>query len=133
MSDEIKIVIRPVLPEDRNFILSSWLKGNYFGNFYFGQMPQAVYFEEYAKLILKILADETTDVSVACDEHNPSWIVGFSVSNRENIHWIHVKKEFRNRGIATLLLSGKNITTSKSTTKVGRIISEHKGLIFNPL
>jgi ribosomal protein S18 acetylase RimI-like enzyme len=133
MEDEIKIVIRDAQTSDRNFILSSWLKGNYFGNFYFGQIPQHVYFEEYSKWILKALADENTKVSVACDENIPGWIVGFAVSNKENLYWVHVKKEFRNRGIATLLLAGKGITTVKATTKVGRMITEHKGLIFNPL
>lgn len=137
MSDEIKIVVRDVRPEDHNFIFSAWLKGQYFGSSYFRQIPSDLYFEEYAKTIATLLSPihpkGPVTIRIACDENQPEWISGFSVSRGEDLYWVYVKEDFRNQGIATLLIEGQNITTAKSTTKAGRAFMEKKGLIFNPL
>jgi GNAT superfamily N-acetyltransferase len=132
VSEFTKIVIRDAVAEDKNFILSTWLKGNYYGSLYFRQVPEAIYYKEYADHILRILFTPGVQISVACDETNPSWIVGFCAWKDDVLYWIFVKRDFRERGIATLLVEGKQIKTVKAVTKVGRAIAERKGLIFNP-
>lgn len=127
-----KIIVRPATGDDKNFILSTWLKGNYYGNSYFSQIPQDLYFKEYAKHILEILSAPEVRADVACDELTPGWIVGFCVYKRQTLYWVHVKKDYRAKGIATLLLKGKQIEVTKGTSRVGRAITEAKRFIFNP-
>lgn len=133
MSDQIKVVIRPFVDSDRNFVIATWLKGNYFGNSFFRQMPQNLYFEKYADHIQAVMSSQESHISIACDQDNETWIVGFAVFEKDNLHWCHVKEDYRKKGIATLLLKGRRVTEVKSTTKIGRAITEIKGLIFNPL
>ena len=132
MADAINIVVRPALKTHENFILSTWLKGNYYGT-HFRSMPQNLYYKEYIGHLWKIILMPGIKINVACDEQNPSWVVGFSVFKDEILYWIHVKKDYRNKGLATHLLKDAKITTVKALTKVGRAIAESKGLIFNPL
>lgn len=137
-NDEIKIVIREVRAEDHHFILATWLKGNYFGNPYFRLMPQELYFEEYARYLTECVLsplhpEGRAEIQIACDERNPSWVVGFSVSRSNTLYWIYVKRDYRRRGIARLLISQKPISTVKAMTKVGRVIADKHRLIFNPL
>lgn len=133
MNEEVYIVIRPAEIGDKNFILSTWLQGNYYGNSYFRQMPQDLYFKEYGARVTSILCSPETTVAIACDEAHPEWIVGFSICQKNDLFWIYVKRDFRQKGIATLLLKDKQIAAVKATTQIGRMISERKGLIFNPL
>lgn len=130
--DEIKVVLRQPNPDDKNFIMATWLKGQYYGSPYFQQVPEDVYFREYAHKISDILFTKGVRLNVACDQADPSWIVGFSVFKDQSIYWVHVKKDFRGKGIGTLLLEGGPFTAIKALTKVGREIARKKGLIFNP-
>jgi len=128
----INIVIRDPMPADKNLIMSTWLKGNYYGNSYFWYIPQDLYFQEYAKVISNILFDPKVKVIVACDEQNPSWLVGYAVIKNEALYWIYVKRDYREKGIAKLLLNNVEIKVVKSVTKIGKPIAEKKKLIFNP-
>lgn len=130
--DEIRIGLRGPNPGDRSFIMATWLKGQYFGNPYFRQIPQDLYFREYAEVIKKILFMKTIVCNVACDEANPDWIVGFSILSEDSIYWMHVKAPFRRRGVAKLLVAGHKITTVKALTKVGQTIAQNHDLTFNP-
>lgn len=133
MDETSKVVIRPTNVFDRNFVLSTWLKGQYYGSSYFRDIPQDLYFEKYANHIHQILWDPEVKVTVACDERFPIWIVGFAVFKGDSLYWIHVKRDYRNQGIASLLLTGQSITIVRALTKTGRLIAHSKGLIFNPL
>lgn len=132
MDNPAQIVIRKPCPNDKDFILSAWLKGNYYGNSYFRQIPPDIYYREYADEIMRILNQPGVEIDIACDESYTQWIVGFSVTQNENLYWIHVKRDFRCRGVGKLLLANRIISTVKSTTKVGHAIAQNKGLIFNP-
>ncbi len=130
--DEIKIIIRQPLPEDKNFILSTWLKGQYYGCAYFKQIPSNIYYLKYADKIIEKLSQPQMRMTVACDASNPHWVVGFAVFD-DHLHWVHVKKDFRGMGIARLMLQGKEFKVVKSTTKKGHEITVSKNLIFDPL
>lgn len=132
MSELTQIIIRPAELSDKNLILSTWLKGNYFGNAYFLQVPSEVYYKEYAKHIIRVLGQSNVIIQVACDKKDRSWIVGFAVVEAHALHWVYVKKDYRCNGVATLLLRGQEIKSTKSTTKVGKAITEYKRLTFNP-
>ena len=133
MDDTLNIITRNATLEDKNFIFSTWLKGNYFGNFYFGEMPQDLYFSEYAAHITKVLQNPHTRITIACSDDQPNWLVGFSVYQGHVLHWVYVKKDYRRKGVATLMLKDKNIHVVTNLTGIGCTLKNLKGLVFNPM
>lgn len=132
-SDNLKVVIRPGEPNDKSFIMSSWLKGNYYGNSYFGLMPPGLYYKHYADYITEILIHPESRIDVACDEKSPSWVVGFIVYSGPTLYWAYTKVDYRGKGIARLLTKNKSFSVVTSTTKCGQAIIKKMGLIFNPM
>lgn len=130
--DKVTIIIRPALISDKNFVFATWLNGQRFGNFYFNEIPQDVYFREYAKVINHILSLPGMEVNIACDERDKNWIVGFAVFRGAELYWIHVKSDYRCKGIGRLLLENREIKIIKAFTRIGRAIAAKHGLIFNP-
>lgn len=131
--DETKIVVRPACLSDKNFILSTWLKGQLFGSPYFSLVPHDIYYKAYTDEIARILAIPGVKVNVACGEEAPDWIVGFCVFKGDALYWVHVKTDYRNKGIAKLMLrDAETIKTVKALTKIGRAIADKKRLAFNP-
>lgn len=131
MLDEIKVVIRPPQESDKGFIMQRWLMGQYYGCSYFEHIQADLYYKYYTRVIKDILSNPEVKATVACDEQNPEWILGFAIFD-DSIYWVHVKRDFRQRGIAKLLLKDHDFKVVKSTTRIGHAITKHKGLIFNP-
>ena len=130
--DKVEIVTRSSVAEDINFVMRTWLMGNYYGNPFFRQMFPDTYYKNYGEFVKSILSSPETVINIACDKHNPSWIVGFIVINNNIIHWYFTKKDYRGKGILNLLLSNKDINTVTHTTNCGKAINEKKGWVFNP-
>jgi GNAT superfamily N-acetyltransferase len=130
--DNAEVIIRPFMESDRNFILATWLRGQRYGNLYFSEIPQDLYFREYAAVIARTMALPGLEIIVACDTVDPRWIWGFAAVKDDTLYWVHVKTDYREKGIAKLLLAGRSIKTAKAFTRIGRSIAAKHGLIFNP-
>jgi hypothetical protein len=59
---------------------------------------------------------------VACLKDDPNFIAGCSVIIKNNIEWVYVKIDYRERGIAKILTKGFE-TVSEPTTKIGKAIT----------
>jgi hypothetical protein len=126
------VAVRDWVPGDRNFILSTWLKGLRYGNEWFEAIDSKVYFDFYHKVIETILAHPLTTVKVACLADDSDVILGYSVSTGPCLNWAFVKKEWRSIGIGRDLVS-KEITTVTHLTSLGKsILRKHPELKFNP-
>lgn len=132
MPDEIKVITRATIPDDKNFILATWLKGNRWGNPFFEDQDKDLYFHDYANHIIKTLLAVGTQVNIACDEAKPGWIVGYAVFKNDTLYWVHIRDGYRRKGIASLLLRSAPITTVKGMTRLGWRIVQQKKLIFDP-
>jgi len=130
--EEIKITIRKPTPADKNFILATWLKGQRWGSQHYSWVPQDLYFDKYGPKIIEILKTPGVDIRIACDQEIPTWIAGYSIFKDHELYWIHVRKDYRGKGIAKLLLSGQPITTAKAMTWTGAAIAEKHGIAFDP-
>lgn len=134
MAPETKesVVIRPANERDVPFIFSCWLRGLRYGNELFELIDAEVYYEVYHQVIQNIITSPGTNVSVACLKEDPEVILGFSVSSGSTLHWTHVKKPWRNIGIAKALAPA-HLTTVSHLTKVGvGILKNHPTVRFNP-
>ena len=126
------IAFRSGTLEDASFIFSTWLKGLRFGNDWCSLIDSKVYFSVYHKVIENILSKPNVSVKVACLKEDPGVILGYSVYSGTRLDWCHVKKSWRNIGLARDLVP-TNIATVSHLTSVGRsILKKHQSVSFNP-
>jgi len=126
------VTTRDYKPEDRNFILSTFLKGLRYGNDWFETIPSDIYFGFYHNVVEALLNLPDTKVKVACLLDDPEVILGYSVYSKEKLHWVFCKRAWRSIGIAKSLVP-EEITTVTHLTAVGKsILKKHPNLHFNP-
>src|SRR5271166_5811041 len=93
------------VPESyKNLVLSKWLRSLRFGNDYFQIIDADVYFKTYSQYITLILNRPLTVVRLAVLTDDPDVVLGFSVSEKNKIHFVHVHKDHRRLGIGSDLL-----------------------------
>lgn len=129
------VAIRDHLPGDRSFILATWLRGAYYGDSWFSQIPKNIFMKHYHDILEKFLTNPSVSVKVACLRDDTDVILGYSVSRRlpdgEGIlDWIFVKSAWRQIGIGKSLLPS-NWTTATHMTKLGKSLKPPT-VVFNP-
>lgn len=132
------ISIRDSLPNDRNFILATWLRGLYYGDTWFKEIPKAIFFENYHNVVERILTRPGTIIKIACLKDDPDVILGYCVSRVFNgdinvVDWAFVKSAWRNIGIAKRLLPAKvHACTHHTKQSLGIAKKKFPSIIFNP-
>jgi L-amino acid N-acyltransferase YncA len=123
--------LRPAQETDHPLIYASWLKSQYYGNSWFKQIGRDIFFNGYKQVIAGRLA--TAKTVVVCLEADPDVVLGYACYSPDEttLHYVYVKKAWRQFGIAKELLP-PTITTVSSLTKIGRMLKERKGLTFDP-
>lgn len=115
---------------DESFIFSSWQKNVYYSKVRSGiDVHKEEFFRQYNEYITEQLAQ--SQVTIACLDGDPDTILGYSVIDKGVLEWIYVKVDFRNHGIASLLLKNKHIhdINTDNLTKIGTaILNEHPNL-----
>lgn len=119
-----------MIESDRPFVFSSWLRGLKIGNDLYGQIDPECYEKGQTIVIEHILKQAST--TIACLKEDKDVLLGYSVTRKDNIDWIYIKKLWRELGLAKELL--KHITPrscSHITFKTNKLRLKHK-IIFNP-
>lgn len=125
------VMVRDYNDKDKNFVYSTFLRGLYYGDFWYGSMPKDVFMTEYHKVLDLILTKTSVKVKMAALKEDDETILGYSIYEDDILHFIFVKKAWRGIGIGRSLVPD---TISKTThlTKVGLSIKNKKEWIFNP-
>lgn len=125
--------IRESVEGDKNFILATILRGLYYGESWFSEIPKARFMSEYHKVVEFLLNKPTTAVLVACLKDDPEIILGYAIltPSANIVHFVFCKKAWRNIGIAKALVPS-NVTTATHLTKTGLSIIRKKELVFDP-
>lgn len=124
--------IRDMAPEDKNFILATFLRGLYYGDSWWSTIPKQIFMDNYKKVAEQLIDNTKTEVKVACLKDEPNVILGYSILSKDylTIHWVFVKSPWRKRGIARSLLpqypaeithltaTGKSLMSSKFPTAI---------------
>lgn len=128
------VAIRVANDSDRNFILATWLRGLYYGDTWFGEIPKNIFMEKYHSILERLLSLDTTITVIACLKDDPEVILGYAVQdlNETTLHYAFVKKAWRNIGIAKDMVSKKTVTATHLTKSGLSILKKHPGVIFNP-
>lgn len=102
MSDALDLQWREVREDDRNYILSSWLR-SYADCPEFCRHRRDVFFAIYEPVVKRLLARST--VAIAWDPTLPSTVLGWlAVEGEDVVHYWHTKRRFRRMGVATWML-----------------------------
>ncbi len=108
---------RDGMATDRPFIYSSWLLSLWGGNEWFRHIDKNLFFNKYHDVIEALLNRPKTKVSIACLIEDPQIILGYSVRENAVLHYVFVKKDWREVGIAHELV--KDFQTVSHLTKIG--------------
>lgn len=127
------IELRPFNYEnDKSFIYSTMLKGVYFGSDMWRDVPASSFYAEYAKVIDDVLAEGSCDVVIASLAGDSDSILGYAILGFGVVHWVHVKEQWRKKGIARLLLGSSVFSFYSQKSKAAPDLAAKKGLTYDP-
>jgi hypothetical protein len=130
---DAKVIVRYWKPEDNSFIMSTWLRGQYWGEDYWHDSNQAIFFKHYSERIAMLIPLYNTEIHCAVLEDDPSCILAYLVCSDDVIYWAYTKKDYRKTGLIKLLCKNKEFKYCNSITKMGRrILAKHPEITFNP-
>ena len=99
-------LIRPAVPEDLPYILSTWLRPAWFSPAW-RMIPHDVFFGTYRPVVISLL--QRANTMVACDPECPEVIWGYATTEGPYLHWVHTKANLQGYGVATRLLRDRRI------------------------
>ena len=117
--NELPIKFRQGREEDIPFIISTWLKGLYYGNPWFNEIKKDNFMRKYHKILTQLLAKEGIKANVAVMANDPDHLLGYAILEGNTLHWVFVKKAFRKVGIGRALVP-QTIDTTTHLTITGR-------------
>jgi len=129
---DVKIIKRRAVEGDRSFILSTWLRGQYWKNDYFTKMDKDDYFKDFGAAVNTLLNVPSVNVFCAVLEDSPDTIIGYLVFCNAVAYWAYVKKDYRKNGILNMLSTDLELSHTISSTRIGDAICKKKRIKFNP-
>lgn len=121
-------------PDDHGIVYDTFLRGLYFGNPFYKEIAQPVFFENYKPFLKALLDKKRAALVVACLVDDPSTIVGYSLMSADlsTVHWVYVKSNWRRFGIAKKLVP-KNFKYYSHYSKLGKdLLKKYPEASFNP-
>lgn len=133
--------IRAYRESDKNLILSTFLKGLYYGygeenppSIWGHDVDKRIFMDNYKKVAAAFLDSPKVTIAVACLPDDPDTILGYSILGTSGsvLHWVFVKSVWRNKSIAKTLVPA-SITTVTHLSKLGKeLLPKLNNPIFNP-
>lgn len=126
--------VRDFKPEDKKFIMATFLRGLYYGDSWFSQIPSSIFMENYKQVVEALLFSPNTIVKVACLKEDPDVILGYSIlgHNYSTIHWVFVKAAWRKAGVARSLTPSRPETITHLTALGRSLMNKFENVTFNP-
>lgn len=134
MNKKELITIRTANEKDINFIFATFLRGLYYGDSWFSEIPKTIFMENYHNALKRILVNPNNYVKIACLVEDPEIILAYAILSSDNktLHWAFCKKAWRAIGLIKQLVPN-TVTQVTHLTKVGlSIIKKRDHVIFNP-
>ena len=125
--------IRDFVPADTNFIMATFLRGLYYGDSWFSLMPKDLFMLNYKKVAEALLASPKVTIKIACLKDDYDVILGYSILGPDGVvHWVQVKKDWRNIGIAKSLMPDQ-VKAVTHLSELGRqLLNKLPNCVFNP-
>lgn len=134
MTKKDLITFRLAKESDLNFIFSTWVKGMASGTEYNALINRQQFVYHFGEFVKKRVLSPGILIMVAALKENEDVILGYSVVQRVKdknaLHWVYVKREWRRLGLMKDLLPSQ-IDFVTSMTKVGKKLKP-KHIEYNP-
>lgn len=126
--------IRTATPDDDNFILATWLRGLYYGDSWFSQIPKNIFMDNYKKIAKATLTNPKVTIKIACLKEDPTVILGYSIVSKDSkaVIWCFVKTAWRKQGIGRSLLPESPLFVTHLTALGKSLLPRLPGTTFNP-
>lgn len=124
-----EVLIRYYQDDDKNFILSSWLR-SYRNSQFAKKIQPEIYYANHARVVEHMI--QTCTILVACDPTAPYVTYGYICYQPELIHYIYVKYPFRKLKIATILLESSLLKPPYIITHLTKAINLDINVVYNP-
>lgn len=126
------MTVRDGKEQDLPFIYSSWLLSLWGGNEWFRYIDKNIFFKKYHDVIESILNRPKLKLSIACLIEDPEIILGFSAIELGTLHYVFVKKDWREIGIARELVPDFKTVSHLTKIGLGFFKSHKRKPPFNP-
>lgn len=126
--------IRDYRPTDEAYVISTFLKGNYYGHSFFRTIPQDVFFSNYRKIAEHFTRSGKATIKIACLKEDPDVAIGCSIMSTDFqiLHWVHVKTPFRKHGIGRSLVPAHPRSVSHMNDLGFNLLHKLPNTIFDP-
>lgn len=126
--------VRDFKPEDKSFIMATFLRGLYYGNTWFGAIPKDIFMNNYKHIIEALLHNPKTTLKIACLKEDKDVILGYSIlsADYQTIHWVFVKSAWRKQGIAKTLVPQHPVYATHLSELGKVLLTKLQGAVFNP-
>ncbi len=126
--------VRAAKPDDYKFIVSTFLKGLYYGDSWFSQIDKDAFMDNYKKVIDGFFRSPQAAIQVACLREDEDTIIGYSITSSDysKIHWVFVKAAWRRHGIARRLCPQYPETVTHLNTLGKTLLPKVNNPKFNP-
>jgi len=126
----MELLIREPLESDVPFLVSTWRNALMYSSPTFQYVKKESLINNYTPVIQKMLSKY--EVRVACLQSDPDIILGYSVSSGDTLHFVYIKKAWRNQGICNMLLGSTDFKNITHITKTGLALAQKRGWAFDP-
>lgn len=126
--------IRDAKEEDKSFILATFLRGLYYGDSWFSQIPKQIFMTNYKAVAEALVKGDRTVIKVACLKDDADIVLGYAILSQDyqTIHFVFVKKAWREKGIARSILP-MYPTSVTHLTRLGKdLLIKFNNVVFNP-
>lgn len=124
--------VRDIKVGDENFIISTFLRGLYYGDSWFSQIPKSIFMDCYKVAAERLIKHAT--IKIACLPDEEDIIIGYSILSNDytTVHWVYVKKDWRKQGIATSLVPKYASYVTHLTALGKELLPKLKDAVFHP-
>ena len=103
MSD-LPVLIRPIRETDHALIIDSWVNSVRYSTPAFFWVPGGLFRSIYRSMIVRLIECKPELFRVLVNEADEDQIFGWVCGNARVTHFVFVKKEFRDNGLASMLM-----------------------------
>lgn len=119
------------------FVYATWLKSFHHSSPIAKRIRSQIFYSYHQETLTEILERDATKIYLAVAHDDDNVILGYLVTENDNIHFVYVKRDFRNFGVAKILAEafGKDLNTvqfSHWTHDTDWICSKYPEMIYNP-
>jgi GNAT superfamily N-acetyltransferase len=128
------VLIRPARETDFAFIVDAWCR-SFEGSPVVHGADRNHYRSEMVRVIRKMLSGVgAATTRVACDREDDDTLLGFAAFTGPELHYVYVRQDFRQMGIAKAMLEGASIAQYTFRTLQGerRMRTRERGWKFTP-